>query len=764
MYTKYLVKYRNMFFVASAVLVVALSAGIREVRFDASPEANFDPSNPQLLDYQKLEKEFTKKDNIFLALTPLQGDVYSQRFLSAVHTATQLARRIPGVLRVDSITNHIHSSSHDDELTVKELIPRNSDISALDVPEFKSVVVSERGLQNRLVDEAGIITAINMTLVSRLEDSEIVAAVLEVKRIQKVLEEEFGIATYLTGSIVNNVVLTEISQSEFSTLIPLVYVSMFVVLGYLLRYWAGVFVVLFLTVTACLASVGMAGWLNVSLNPVSISSINVLITVVIAQCVHVLTYYTKNIAQGRGKTESIERALTSNFLGLSLATVTTIIGFGCMRLSDMPPIRDLGAIVSVGLAISFVSIHTILPALVMALPGSGANRRLSFIHRDSLLVRCISEKPLQSLLIGFFSAAVVVSLIPMNIINDNFLEFVSEDIEYRTDTEYIDKYLGSTCTLEYVLDSGSTGGINDPEYIRKVAEFSDWARQQPEIFNVTSYVDILEGVHKSLSLPTDVFSEASITRELAAQYLVLYEMSLPYGRDLNNLINLDKSATLVTLSFPSADTPQMLRIQNKVQSWLEDNIPEFSQPGASISSMFAHIGLTSAISGAKSVFIALLLISLVLFIGLRSLRLGAISLLPNLLAPAMGLGLWAIIDGEVGMTLTSILAISLGIVVDDTVHFIAKFKEASRRIGQAGAQAVAVAFEEVGPALVTTTIVLAIGFAIQATSSFYPTASMALLCATVVILALILDFTILPALLILSSKRAGGDQAKSSLT
>ena len=242
------------------------------------------------------------------------------------------------------------------------------------------------------------------------------------------------------------------------------------------------------------------------------------------------------------------------------------------------------------------------------------------------------------------------------------------------------------------------------------------------------------------------------SQEMSAQYLLLYEMSLPYGLDLNNQINVDKSSTRVTVTFENLTTDQMIDLEHRINDWFSQNASEYNIVIASPSLMFAHIGERSVRSLLIGTTTALLLISVLLGIALKSWRYGVVSLIPNLLPVTVGFGIWALVDGQIGIALAVVAGMTLGIVVDDTVHFLSKYLHARQQKAADPVDAVHYAFGNVGSALWITTCVLAAGFMVLAQSSFKTNADMGLLTAITLFIALIIDFLFLPPLLMAIDK------------
>jgi predicted RND superfamily exporter protein len=233
-------------------------------------------------------------------------------------------------------------------------------------------------------------------------------------------------------------------------------------------------------------------------------------------------------------------------------------------------------------------------------------------------------------------------------------------------------------------------------------------------------------------------------------------MSLPYGLDLNNQIDIDKSATKIAVTLKTLTSNEVIAFDDAVENWLQQNTPSITVYSSSPTLMFAHLGKRNITSMLEGTSIALLLISGVLIFFLGSFKYGVISLLPNLTPALTAFGIWGITVGQVGLGLSVVTGMTLGIIVDDTVHFLSKYLRARREKGLNAEDAVRYAFNSVGIALVVTSFVLVAGFMIMAQSHFYLNSSMGLLTSAVILLALFIDLTLLPSLLIQFSGNPSG--------
>ena len=430
-----------------------------------------------------------------------------------------------------------------------------------------------------------------------------------------------------------------------------------------------------------------------------------------------------------------------------------------LNFSDVPPFRDLGNITAMGVTFAFMLSIFFLPALVAILPVKvkpGADRKTKLMQKIAELV--ISKR--KSLLWGMGLIIVAfIALIPRNEINDRFVEYFDESIEFRQHTDYVTEKITGLYTVQFSLEAKTSGGISEPAFLNKMDGFTNWLRDQPEVMHVNTVSDTFKRLNKNMHGDDERYYKLPENRELAAQYLLLYELSLPYGLDLNDQINIDKSSTRLSATLQNLSTDQMLNFEQRSRDWVNENAPEINLVASSPAVIFSHLAVRNIDSMLVGTLFALALISLILIFALRSFKLGLLSLIPNLTPIGVAFGVWAIFDSEIGLALSIVAGMTLGIVVDDTVHFMSKYLRAKREKNLTATDAVRYAFENVGSALLVTTVVLAAGFLVLSMSAFELNSAMGLLTAITIVIALIIDFLFLPPLLI-ALEGGGKEQEK----
>ena len=756
-YTRWIIRWKYLVTLASLAVVFAAAYGGQFLGFSNDYRMFFGDDNPQLLAFEKMQNTFNKNDNVLFVITPKSGKVFSRETLAVIKDITEEAWQVPYSTRVDSITNHQHTSAEEDDLIVDDLVVDPNALSEQELIQIQSIAINEPMLVHRLISPDSKFAGVNVTvqLPGKALDEvpKTVAFARGLK--QKMLEKYPDIEIRLVGMAVMNNAFPEASMDDVATLYPLALGFIILTLLILLRGISGTIATFIMIIMSIITAMGAAGWMGIMLSPPVMSAPIMILTMAVADAVHLLVTMRHELALGKNKYDAMVESMRINFRPIFVTTLTTILGFLSLNFSDAPPFHDLGNIAAIGVAAAFIFSITFLPAVVTILPASGKHE----VAGKQMMTRfgefVIANQ--KSLLIG--NGIIILGLaaaVPLNELNDQFVKYFDETIEFRVDSDYAAENLTGVYYIDYALGTDEAGGISDPQYLANVAKFSQYLRTQPEVMHVQTISDTFKRLNKNMHGDDPSWHKLPEERNLAAQYLLLYEMSLPYGLDLNNQINIDKSATKIAVTLQTLTSNEVIDFDDAAIKWLHDNMPEITPYNSSPTIMFAHLGKRNINSMLTGTSIALVLISMVLIFFLGSFKYGFISLLPNLTPALAAFGIWGLTVGQVGIGLSIVTGMTLGIVVDDTVHFLSKYLRARREKGLNAEDAVRYAFNSVGLALVVTSLVLVAGFMIMAQSHFYLNSSMGLLTSVVIMLALIIDLTLLPALLMkLASSNKG---------
>ena len=744
------------------ILVAVASSGIALMDFSANYRLFFDEDNPQLLALEELENTYGKNENLVFLIVPGDGDATSESALSAAVWLTDSAWQIPYSRRVDSLANFQYTTADGDDLYVRDLV----DPQELDRAEVRSqiraIALSDPRIASSILALDGDVSVVNVTV--ELPEEGLLEAVAEVAEFARSVaaeaEKRFpDMDLRIVGTVMVNQTFVEASIDSQMVFLPASLLLMALVLGVLTRGWAGVVATGMVIVFSILASMGLGAWVGLPFSPPVSPAPTIVLMIVVANCVHLLVALQQGLRAGHSRHEAIVASIGLNLHPVFLASLTTALGFLSMNFSEVPPYRHLGSFVAFGIAVSFILSVTFLPAVLSLLPVRAPKDR----RRQGPAMNRVADSVLRYRKALFWGWLVIVPVLALGILrnelNDVLVHFFDESVEFRQDTDFMDERLSGNTLLEYSLHASAEGGVTDPSFLAEVSKFADWYREQPPVRHVAVITDTFRQLNKSMHGDDPDTYRIPESQELAAQYLLLYEISLPQGLDLNNQIDSSRSSTRISVSAKTLSSKEILELNARAEAWLDKNAPHVTGVNSTgPAALFAYIGQRNIRAMLVGTMVVLLAISGILLVALRSLRLGLVSIVPNLVPAVLGFGVWGLTVGQVGLSLSVVVAMTVGIVVDDTVHFLGKYRRARREYGQGPEEAVRYAFDTAGRALFTTTVVLVAGFLIFMFSPFVPTAQVGILTALIIGFALIADLTLLPALLT-AVDRGSGDRA-----
>ncbi len=749
-----------------AVIVVTLGAGMlgtlgmQYIAYSGDYREFFSAENPELAAHDLLERTYVAADTVMFVVRPHDGStIFTPERLAAIYELTEETWQVPYAIRVDSIANYQHTQAVQDDLYVASLIEDPLDLTPQRVSFIREIAMSEPAIAGRMISEDGTTTAIVATLQMphdsdedlQKQTAEGTAAIVDRFR---AAHPDLKLA--VAGHVMMANTFFDVTQNDIATLFPIMFLLLALVMLFFLRSLAGSLAAIIVVLLSVGASMGsMFYFFGIELTPISGQAPTIILTVAIADSIHLLVTMVKGMGRGQTRHQAVIESMRINFQPVILTSLTTAIGFLSLNYSDAPPFRDLGNIAAFGAVLALFFSLTLLPALMSVMPIG--KRRESALEQKTMygIMEFVIRKPGVTMAGVVVTAGIAASLIPTLELNDKFVEMLSTDLEFRQDSDFITANLPGIYDIAFSMDTGEEGGISDPHYLSQLDRFATWLEEQPEVVHVSAFSDVMKRLNKNMNGDDEAFYKVPERRDLAAQYLLMYEMSLPYGLDLNNQINVSKSATRVQVTMNNISSAQMKSLKIRSEDWLRTNMPEIITPeGSGITIMFAYLTERNMIGMTMGTGLAILLISLCLVVALRSIKMGIISLLPNFLPPIIAFGIWALIEGEIGQYAAMVTAVSLGLIVDFTVHFLSKYLRGRREQGMDTADGIRYAFETVGSALWISAFVLISGFMVLSFSDFLTNAYLGQFVALIIGVALIVDFLLLPAILMLVDKGA----------
>ena len=755
-----------------AVLSIAISVvaimGAQNLRFTNDYRYFFTNDNPYLTAFEELERTYSSPDTLLFVYQPQDGSkAVSREALSLAHDITTAGWQLPFSTRIDSITNFQNTRAiGEDDLEVSDLVIDPASMTQAQLDYVEATILNEPLLAGRLLAHDARTAAVLVSMKAPRDDAIATDDLITKARslLSDMRAKYPNIRIELTGSQMLSQSFAEAAKRDLSTLTPLMFLIIAVVLIVATRSISGTVASMVVVTLSAATAMGAAGWFGVPLSPPASGAPTIILTVAVADCVHLLISALVSRGQGMDKKQAIIESLKINAQPVFLTSVTTAIGLFSLNLSDAPPYRDLGTISGMGALFAWFLSMTLFPALLTLLPMKAS----SAVDKQSAAMRVIANwvierrKPLLITMMGL--AIFSTALLPRLTFNDRFVEYFDETMDFRVASDWAADNLTGIYILNYSLPGQDAGSIADPDYLANIDAFATWLRAQPEIKHVASFSDVIKRINKSMNGDRPDFYKLPDNRELAAQYLLLYEMSLPYGLDLNDQLNVDKSATRMVVTTSDLGTQQIKAVRARARTWLSENTPDrmlVDPSGQSV--MFAYIGERNLRSMVTGTFIAFVLISACLILALRSLRLGLISLLPNIAPPAVAMGLFSLFQTEVGFWTAFVTATAIGLIVDATVHILTKYRHARVEMNFNASDAVRYSFATVGTALWVSSFILVAGFMVLTQSPFLINVMLGGVVGLTIFVALVLDFLLLPPLLIAVDGR-GEDQTAGAQT
>ncbi len=758
--SQWVTRYPKRIVAAMLFLVALLGVGAPGLQNTLDYRFFFSDDNPELAAYEELQDSYVRSEAVYIAVEALTGDVFQPQVLKALEEITEACWKVPYNLRVDSLTNFQYTESNEEGFEVNDLFSDAMNMSPRDIEKRKSFALKEPSLVNVLVssrgDVAGFQLAIQVPGIDR--EKETPEVVFYVRNMAKEFEQKYPFLKFhFAGQVIVDQAFPESTNKDLSTVWPVFMVVMIILLTLIFRSGWYTFSVFLIGILSVISGMGALGWMQLKINAAVSAAPLIILTLALADSIHIIASYTQYLKQGKDKAAAISESLKVNFVPVLITSLMTCIGFLTLHFNDSPPYRALGYVVTAGVLSAWMYSVVLLPALLMLLPhkvpAPDRNQNDSSRALISGLSRFIVSRSKQlSVIIGIFAILLIAS-ISKNVINDDPGKYFGESQTMRKDMDFINTRITGLGALNYSIESGKAQGITDIEYLRRVEAFVNWLKQQPHVIQVDSVVEILKRINKSWHADSEAFYRLPESKEEASQFLLVYELSLPVGMDINNMITLDKSASRVRVIMDDTSGNYHINLDEAAKQWLDINLPEnYDYLSASSTLMFAHIGERSIDGILKGLIGSLFLIALILMALFRSVRAGIISIVCNVLPIGMAFGVWGLINGQVDLGLTVTLAIAFGIVVDDTIHLLSKYQLARQDLGMAPKDALYYALNTVGLALIVTTLVLLAGFSILAFSAMNITANMGLLTTITILLALLVDFFGVPGLLLLFDK------------
>lgn len=730
------------------LLCLIAEAGLPRLTLSSDTRVFFDPKSNELVELENFEHKYGQDNGVLMVVWAGGQKITSPAALAAIGDLTAQAWKLPYSTRVESLINFPHVEADADSFSVDQLVPRPNAVSPEQAAAIERIAVDDPLVRNRLIaadgKAAGVLVNFNLPAEGSRQVREIIAASRALAA--RIGKTHPGIEVKLTGNVMLMGTFSEAAVDDAIFLLPISLIVTALVMVTFVRAIRPSIAILTLLVLSSASAMGIAGWFNFVVNPASIAAPIIIMTVNMAAAVRIVTTTMAELGAGRTRIEAIRESLRIHVRPVTLTTATSAIGFLSMNLAEAPPFRDLGNMVAMGIGIAYLFTFSWLPAMLMQTtlrPTENRSERAMialghFVNRHyiSLFFLCACIVVASSFWLGRIT------------LDDDFARYFDTRFQYRQDSDFAEKHLTGLNLIEFDVGAGRDSGVYDPAYQRKLSDFITWLRAQPHVVSVIGIPEITRRIEKAMNagkpgavagIPNDA--------DRIAQYFLLYELSLPYGSSLNDQINVARSSSRVTVILSDVKSSEIRAINKAAQDWLAANAPpDMKSSGISINVLFSTVSWINIRSMIGSTIISMLVIAAVVGLAVWSFYFGVLSILMNVLPSIVGFGIWGLLIGQIGLAASVITAMTIGLVVDDTIYFLIMYQIARKR-GLDAEAAINEVFVTVGSAMLVITASLAVGFGVLIVSGFEVNRSLGAQTAIVILANLFIDWLMLPPLL-----------------
>ena len=751
-----IIKFRWYIVILIPLLTFTLASQLKHLEFEGSYRIWFDKDSKVISDYDDFRQIFGNDDVITIMFEDNNAThgVFNKKALNVVDRITQALWQTKYIARVDSITNfqYVHTDKeYPDEVVVENFFEDEEYINALSseqLLEKKEQALQEEIIEGKIISKDAKTTMIVARLTPKAGDDPAVPIVLP-QLVKDILAQEAksGYTFYLNGGPVVNASFIELAQHDGGLYTPLVILVAFLILWIIFRRISAAFLSIAVVIFTFLIVLSIQVMLGYKLNNFTANMPVFVVAIGIADSMHILWIYMLGRKKGMHSNEAIHYSVNKNLLPIFLTSVTTAIGFASLGISHVVPVKTLGIATATAAVLAFIFTILFVPAMLAILKlkvkkADEDNLKESHKshHFSKLYAAFVVKNDAKILLIS----VAVFTLLALGLtkveVDSNTVRYFADDVPYRVSTELMQKKLTGPMSYEVVVDSMKKDGIKDPQFMQTVQKFSDeFKAKYPDVRHITSLLDVVKQFNRVL----DGKDEVPHSQELIAQYLLLYSLSLPQGMEINDKMDIDEQLLRVTASVNIVDTSLDLEMIEWAEDWWKSTPYKAHISGQT--QMFAHMQHDVTATLIQSISLAIVLISLVMLLIFKNIKLLPIFIIPNVLPIALVLGVmgWLGIRVDLGVAVAG--AIILGVAVDDTIHFLVKYLEA-RKKKMPVIEALEYVMHYAGSAIIFTTLILSGAFLVFTMSSFNPNFYFGIVTTTALIIAMVVDLLLLPAL------------------
>ena len=745
-----LVERRTLLAVLTIIVSIVVGWGVTKTSIDPRSDAILPEDDPYAAEVKAVEADFPRSRSALFTFIAPDGDIFNREALTAMEALHARFGEVQSAVAVGSMVNYRLNAVDETIYGRQYLLPPVDSLSDNDLAEVRDIALADEDLvKTQLARDGDMALAIFKYRPSGEGLSERLEIARSVVALRDRLRGDYpGVEIYVLGNDLFELDSYNAQIKDRNNLAPLVALATTLLLWLCLNSLVYALCTLVVSFLGILLTIGTVGWSGFAFNQISNMGPLVVLTIAMAHGIHIISIYLQGLHEGLSKLEALEQSLRLNLQPVTLATVTTAMGFLSLNYCSSAGIYGFGNAVAMGVVWAYLVTLTLLPALIMWVPTRRIPRPLGVRG----MIRRVSDLVTQRGNALFWGLSVIIvvclAMLPLNKVDFDRFEFIDKDSDFHRVITALAEKIGNDQSLVYAIDSGQYYGIADPVFMLEVERFADWLEEQPDVSVVNSYVGMLKTLNEAENDNDEAWHILPEDNLQVIDYLVGYQLVQEIEPHLEPIFDPEYTTVRVVVGTSNLSNVQLLELNKRIEAWHTANInPDYRVLHGSNTILYARLNDTISRQLLEGFTVSFLLITLTMLVGLRSVRYGLISIAPNLLPPAVVFGVWGIFVGQLSPYILMLFSISIGLVVDDSVHVLSKYM-AARKAGEDPDEAVRYSLDKAGSAITITTAALAMGTFILVFSNTYYYQNVALMLTPIIVVALLLDLLFLPPLLV----------------
>lgn len=729
----------------SLLLMLIFLPGLLNLKMVFGYRVWFHDSDPLIVKLDNFERDFETSESSLIVIHHEKG-IFQKEVLSYIKNLEEKLWLLDNTARVDSIVSSPYIWANKDNINIDDFIPQDTELSKSYLKSKSKLALTEDNIIGNFIGhdlKTSIIYVKIKSYVGKSPPYDII--VNDIRKVLKQTTLPKGLSIKLTGNPSVTNAFRESTNKDLKVLLPML---LFLVSLFLFLMFGNykVIIVSFMAIFITIATMlGFVSYIGIKFHNMTSITPSFILAIGLADAIHIFSSYFKFLEKFDVK-EAMKMSLEKNFKPTIITTITTSLGFLSFVNTDIRNIGDLGVTTAIGTLLAWVFTYILIaPTAILFVKKNKkkikVNNLIDFNKYFDTLIKFRKYIYSFSLIIFFFCFYFMTKVS----VNSDPLKYFGDSFSLKKNIDFVEENVGGAFSLELSVDSKQNDGITKADFLLKVDNFSKWInREFDTITKVSSVSDIIKKMNKVFHQDKDEFYKISDDDKQNAQFLFLYGLSVQEGKSLNDKMNPSQSKIRISAMMKNMDSKSSLSMYKKIEDEASLQGLDVVLTGKRV--LWQSINEKVVKSFIISIISSLILITFCMMIFLKNIKMGLLSIVPNIIPIIIGSVVLVILKRPLDIGASIVSSIILGIAIDDTIHVIANYID-YRKKGFLCKDALVNTLTMSSPALITTTVILSFSFACFVFASFIPNQNLGILMSICLLVALICDLTLLPLLI-----------------